>query len=270
MNNVRFLVATLLITAATTGSSPAHSVQVAPVFKDTEHATNNSAKLTNLYDRDEGPKGGLGGGRNSGKLYQVEKVLALETGTKAPSLEDFLRLYERDDSPKGGRPIGICKIAPSDRGGVFLSDRPTFIWQGKVKRIEVRTTEEGKLVWSKDLSAGEQMATFPSTTPALVPGTSYKLVFDGNDQAASSFEIVPVGKREQLLAELSSHSNNLPQTASKSVIALKKATYLGEQRLWLDAFGILFSVKPSEVPKQELAAWNKGLSTIRQSVCKSE
>jgi hypothetical protein len=184
-----------------------------------------------------------------------------------PSLEKFV-LDGMEEGGKGSKPSGVCNIAPSPRGGVFLTDRPTFIWQGTVKRVEVRTVVDRTLLWGKDISSREQMATFPNNLPPLLPGTQYLLVFDGDYNSASPFQLVKSGLREQLLVGMSNQGKTLPkQRLSKSAIALQKATYLGEQKLWLDAFGLLFTVPLADVPLAERADWNANLTKLKQGLC---
>jgi hypothetical protein len=187
------------------------------------------------------------------------------------TLDAFIRLYGRPPEEGGGKPAGVCKIAPSLRGGVFFSDRPTFIWQGSVQRIEVRTVIGRQLVWGKNVAAQEQSAAFPSTLPPLLPNIQYQVIFDGDYNDATSIELISTSQRDLVQSGLNQRTKALTQQRpSKPTLALQKATYLAEQNYKLDAFGLLFSVPLAEIPVAERARWAANLTELRQRLCRSE
>jgi len=193
---------------------------------------------------------------------------------KQPSLEDFVRLSERNEGYGGGRGE-VCTVAPLppalaiNSRNAFVSDRPIFIWQGAANQIEVRQVADRKLIWEKDLKPQESVATYPTSGQALLPNQEYELrLLTSNEETRVRFKVASPDQRQQIQAGLQAQVKQLSASQrTPAAIAVKQAIYLGEQKFWPDAFGKVFSVKQSEIPKSGQAAWNRGLSEIRSSVC---
>jgi hypothetical protein len=198
--------------------------------------------------------------------------------TQSSPLDEFIRTYEQPPEEGGGRSGAFCSIAPltskaKSRSNNFLSDRPTFVWEGEATRIEVRPIGEDNAIWGKDLQPQDRMAIYPADEPALLPNKTYKLWFklaSGTTYDDITFSVLSASQRQSVQSGLTQAVSQLPasQKSNKSAIAAKQAIYLGQQALWLDAFGALFSLSQQDVPIQERANWNRGIDTIRRSLCK--
>ena len=214
------------------------------------------------------------------RILSTNEAEARETPPKVnsqiSSLNDVVILFGKQPRKGGGREV-ICTIAPLppafaiNSPNVFVSDRPTFIWQGAANRIEVRQAEDEKLIWGKDLKPQESVATYPISGQALLPNQKYELrLLTSNDETKIVFQVASLDQRQRIQAGLQDQVKQLAAAQrTPAAIAVKQAIYLGEQKLWADAFGKVFSVKQSEIPKNEQAGWSRSLTEIRSSVCGS-
>jgi hypothetical protein len=213
-----------------------------------------------------------------GSVMISHYVQAAPLKTQSSPLDEFMRTYEQPPEEGGGRSGTFCSIAPltskaKSQSNNFLRDRPTFVWEGEATRIEVRPIGEDNAVWGKDLQPQDRMAIYPVDQPALLPNKTYKLWFklaSGTTYEDITFSVLSASQRQSVQSGLTQAVSQLPasQKSKKSAIAAKQAIYLGQQALWLDAFGVLFSLPQQDVPPQEQASWNRGIDTIRRSLCK--
>lgn len=147
---------------------------------------------------------------------------------------------------KGGRRPSnyVCIISPNAPDGtrIIWSDRPLFLWQGKVSKIAVRRQGYTAYLWSKTVT-GIESATY-SGKP-LQPGQTYEWVV--NNTIFIPFQVMKAQPREQTAKELTSLENQL-QAKGIDIegIALAKANYFVQAQLWSDVWQQMYSVpKPS-------------------------
>jgi len=161
---------------------------------------------------------------------------------------------------RGGSRGDFCSIWPNGDDPDLLriwNARPLFVWKGTVKRIEVRLPGSGTALWSHDVTKNEQSVLY--TGSALQPGeeydywvmyeTSYKGETKTNIQTIP-FEIMKPEERYQVEAELAALKDQ-SETLSAEEIALQRAKYFAEHKLWSDVVIEIFSV-PN--PSSELAS----------------
>jgi hypothetical protein len=147
---------------------------------------------------------------------------------------------------KGGRrpTDDVCMISPnaSDETRIVWSDRPLFIWKGKVNTIAIRRKGSTTYLWSQNIT-GVESTTY--TGRPLAPGQSYEWVV--NDNTFVPFQVMKAQPRKQIAEKLTSlEKQQLAQGASPETIALAKANYFAQTELWSDALQETFSVpKPS-------------------------
>jgi hypothetical protein len=148
--------------------------------------------------------------------------------------------------PRKGRRPGdyVCIISPNAPDGtrVVWSDRPLFLWRGKVSKIAVRRQGYTAYLWSKTIT-GTESATYSGK--ALQPGQTYEWVV--NNTMFVPFQVMKAQPRQQIAQELTSLENQL-QAKGIDIegIALAKANYFVQGQLWSDVFQEVYSVpKPS-------------------------
>ncbi|HAX80590.1 MAG TPA: hypothetical protein DCY88_33330 [Cyanobacteria bacterium UBA11372] len=165
--------------------------------------------------------------------------------------EDILNQL-REENRIGVRGGNICAIAPPARlmgiGSAIWHDRPLFIWQGAAVRIELVASGSEEVLWSKNLTANDTTAVYQGE--ALQPAQRYewRLYRSDKDFDIVLFRILPKQERDRITAQL-----NQLQTEGDTVeqIALKRANYFAEQRLWADALQEIYAVaNPSEQLKK--------------------
>ena len=133
----------------------------------------------------------------------------------------------------------VCAISP-EPGAHLLSNRPRFIWQGSVGRIEVLSEDEAEILWSHTPRTGDGKP-YGIAVPemSLQPGQWYVLyIFDRSGQLAhfAGFDI----STQQPIANAKTRDS----IAAEGLLAY--AQELSEQGHWSDAMGILFSRSEAE------------------------
>ena len=154
----------------------------------------------------------------------------------------------------------LCPLTPLDAatGIEVWSDRPAFIWQGQLARIELYPHNRDELIWSRDLDSGDRQAQY--TGELLKPGETYDLllyetVSDNFPLPARqvTFTVMNGEKRQQVSRALEELNSELQQqNASEEMIALVRFNYLAENQLWSDALTEAFSVENPTKELQEL------------------
>lgn len=184
-------------------------------------------------------------------------------------------LYEKEPPRpeyEGGSRSGslaeeLCTIAPETLSGEDIrlwSDRPLFLWQGALNKIEVRPYRSEQILWSKSLTDNVRMAAYDG--PPLQPGESYNwLVFGDSSNVPVfqiSFQILPTEERNKIAAELSRLEAQLQQEgAGPEKIAYAKANYFAEREMWADVLQVAYTVNnPSE-------ALSEFLDSVPQKFC---
>jgi hypothetical protein len=149
-------------------------------------------------------------------------------------------------SPGGRRPSSnVCMISPSSSNKTIIvwSDRPLFIWQGKVNKIAVRRQGYTADLWNQTVTSGTESVIY--TGKALQPGKTYEWVV--NQTMFVPFEVMKAQPRQQIAEELRSLENQLQAKGTDiEGIALAKANYFAQAQLSSDVFQEVYSVpKPS-------------------------
>jgi hypothetical protein len=162
---------------------------------------------------------------------------------------------------KGGSRGDLCIISPdaSSDTRIIWSDRPLFLWHGKIKKIKVTDISNNTVIFSENVENTQQ---YTYTGQPLQPGQTYKLdIFLGESPAAFvEFQIMESEERDRITAALKTLENKLQAKKSHhEAIAFAKANYFTKLGLWSDVLQQAYSVqKPSpeldrmlkEIPKQ--------------------
>lgn len=165
----------------------------------------------------------------------------------------------------GSRPINsICMVSPdaSSDTRIIWSDRPLFLWHGKIKKIKVTDISNNTVIFSENVENTQQ---YTYTGQPLQPGQTYKLdIFLGESPAAFvEFQIMESEERNSITAELKTLENQLQaERSNPETIALAKANYFAKLGLWSDVLQQAYSVQK---PSLEL---DRMLKEIPQQLCK--
>jgi len=182
------------------------------------------------------------------------------------------KLYEKEPPRKeetgGSRGIvELCTISPESLSGEAIkiwSDRPLFIWQGTLSKIEVRKRRSTQVLWSHKIATNNNSILYSG--PPLQPGESYDWVLfeDGSNIPTFqvSFQMVSAEERDRITADLNSLETQLQQEgATAENIAYARANYFASRQMWPDVFQSAYEVKnPSE-------ALTKFIQNIPQQFC---
>ena len=165
--------------------------------------------------------------------------------------EDILNQL-REENRIGVRGGNICAIAPPARlmgiGSAIWHDRPLFIWQGAAVRIELVASGSEEVLWSKNLTANDTTAVYQGEALQAAQRYEWRLYRSDKDFDIVLFRILPKQERDRITAQL-----NQLQTEGDTAeqIALKRANYFAEQRLWADALQEIYAVpNPSDQLKK--------------------
>jgi hypothetical protein len=162
---------------------------------------------------------------------------------------------------KGGSRGDLCIISPdaSSDTRIIWSDRPLFLWHGKIKKIKVTDISNNTVIFSENVENTQQ---YTYTGQPLQPGQTYELdIFLGENRATFvKFQIMESEERNSITAALKTLENKLQAKKSHhEAIAFAKANYFTKLGLWSDVLQQAYSVqKPSpeldrmlkEIPKQ--------------------
>jgi hypothetical protein len=174
-----------------------------------------------------------------------------QTSTQEKSIVDILSsLLQRTKPHQGSRNLAdsVCLIAPAvlSQTNLIWSDRPLFVWRGKVQRIEVRTYsdqhtfEKQPVIWQQELDGSVQQVI--NTEKTLQPGQRYDLQFyrlnddQPPEELRTTFSVMSTQQRDRILDDLNSLEKRLKaEQATKEDIVLQRAQYFAKQDLWSDA-----------------------------------
>ncbi|MCC5610473.1 hypothetical protein LC612_27915 [Nostoc sp. CHAB 5834] len=146
----------------------------------------------------------------------------------------------------GSRPThAICMVSPDApaKPRIVWSDRPLFIWKGRVQTIAVRPINSEQDLWNQPVT---QTQNITYQGQPLQPGQTYEWVV--NSSAFVPFQIMETQQRDHITAELKTLENQLQaQGADIEAITLTKAKYFADSNLWSDALQQAYSVQePSD------------------------
>jgi hypothetical protein len=183
----------------------------------------------------------------------VNKVVNAKVALQQSDLSwaNVLKPLEEEPEPpqkprKGGSRPGdaVCMVSPDapSQTRVVWSERPLFLWQGKVNEVGVRRQGSKVYLWSQAVTGGESTAY---TGRPLQPGQTYDWVVNGN--MFVPFQVMREPQRKQITKDLRNLENELQaQKADTETIALAKANYFAKAQLWSDVLQETYSVpKPS-------------------------
>lgn len=162
-----------------------------------------------------------------------------------------------------------CFVSPvliEDEGKIW-NTRPTFIWQGELKLIEIRPANSEQLLWAVKVQDNEQIVIYNGEP--LQPGNTYNSrVFNLPDPNFDSFimkltfRVMDVPEREVITQKLEKLDIGLKQAgATPEAIALAKVKFLAERNLLSDALSEAFTVKNPSIELQDFR------SNILQGFC---
>ena len=167
----------------------------------------------------------------------------------------------------------ICEIAPGLLGkiNVIYSDRPLFLWQGKLPSLEIylytpfSLEKEQEILWTQ--SVGREYQKVLYTGESLQPSQIYDweiVVAPYSHRRRISFQVMSAQKREGISRELEQLETELTSSgATAEEIALERANYFAQRDLWSDALQELFSVENSST------AWSRDAQEIVKYICES-
>lgn len=150
----------------------------------------------------------------------------------------------------GSRPTApICMVSPDapSKPRIVWSDRPLFLWKGRVQTIAVRPRDREQDLWNQSVTETQNI-TYKGEP--LQPGQTYEWVV--NSSTFVPFQIMETQQRNRITAELKTLENQLQaQGAGTEAIALAKAKYFADSNLWSDALQQAYSVpNPSDGLKE--------------------
>ena len=215
--------------------------------------------------------------------------LVKQQAKKKSGLLDLFRRRRRDGGTRSGR---FCPIAPGRGFRLTWSTRPTFVWQGKVKTLNLQGVG-GKKVWSASYELGpqeqqQQKMLYPEGEPSLESGQVYYLIVeyamlqeDGKWVAKKKripLEVMRENDRQQIQTELREQGLVLPEEPTPALkpedaisrdaavdpnqeeLTYQRAEYFAEQKFFMDAIRELFSIQS---PSQERQRLMEDLRAIR-------
>ncbi|MEA5497568.1 hypothetical protein VB834_28460 [Limnoraphis robusta Tam1] len=177
---------------------------------------------------------------------------------------------QRRGQEGGGKGESFCAVAPDKISEVeqVLNERPIFTWTGNIVKVEIREQGNGTVVWSRDISAKNQVNLnfqTASSTPfklsqvavekPLKPNQIYELqVFTRmpTDYRPILFRIMTPEERNNITQGL---QNLQQELAAKNITGeaaiLQRADYFARQQLWSEFWQEVLSI---ESPSEDLKA----------------
>ncbi len=216
---------------------------------------------------------------NSLKQPQAAQSKKTTAPTQTPSkqksiLESLLSLLQRKTFLGGSRNgSGFCGITPAVLGesNAIWSDRPLFLWQGKVQKLELRpysfnmAYKNQSTLWS--FVPTDQQVSYPNEP--LQAGQRYEWQatylspqMNGPVQWQRTFQVMDKPGRDQIEQDLIALDIPLKtQNATVEDTALARANYFANRDLWSDAIQQVYSVG------HPFSAGNEFLQAATDRVC---
>lgn len=169
-------------------------------------------------------------------------------GTSPSNTDDE---WPGNSQPGGGTSVrgrdGFCSIAPATSGqapATIWHDRPLFLWEGNVSRIEVISADTDTVVWSGEPAAGASSLQYDGAP--LQPGQTYDVIITASGQLILSFTVMDAQMRDEIAAELNALEERF-QGADARDLAFARAQYFAQRGLRSDALQEAFSaIEPGE------------------------
>ncbi len=181
--------------------------------------------------------------------------------TRQKSVLETLQNIFRPKRRLGGTRGSICLLTPGLRPeGMPLSetpfiwnDRPLFVWQKTVARVEVRLAKTNAVVWQQALPPQSQRLLYRGTP--LQPGQTYQVVAFGRNRTPlnvgedAQFTLVDAQQRDKVIQALAAtEASSKQQNRSLEEPAIAKAVELANRSLLSDAYQLLDAL-PTRSPK---------------------
>ncbi|WP_088889664.1 DUF928 domain-containing protein [Leptolyngbya ohadii] len=170
------------------------------------------------------------------------------------------------------RPGEFCSVAIDPLSSEALaawSPRPTFVWQGAVESIELKSADSQQVLAQMNLSnltidPTVRIRHVTYTGDGVQPGQDYQWVvtFRNREPQSFAFRVMPSAEFDRIKADLQTlTSEQRAAGASAETIALRQADYFAERQLWSDFWRTALLV---EQPSPELKTL---LQSIATDVC---
>jgi hypothetical protein len=197
---------------------------------------------------------------NSPKQILTAQPQRTTVPTQAPSkqksiLESLLSLLQRKSFLGGSRNgSGFCGIAPAVLGtsNVIWSDRPLFLWQGKVQNLELRpysfdvASKNQSTLWR--IVPTDRQASYPKEPLQAGKRYEWQVTYLSPQtkepiQWQHTFQVMEKAERNPIAQDLNALEMQLKtQNATAEEIALAKANYFADRDLWSDALQQIYAV----------------------------
>ena len=181
-----------------------------------------------------------------------------ETKKSTSILEAILSLLKSTENRLITRGNELCPMSPGNIGEqVVWDNRPLFIWAGKTSKSEISLyspsvnfdyEQDDQLLWTKTIAANTETIVYDDKK--LEPGLTYDWhLKDGNKDYRLTFILMKQEQRDAITEDLISLENELKNiNASVEDIAIAKADYFANKKLWSDALQQLYAVEnPSPI-----------------------
>ena len=162
------------------------------------------------------------------------------------ALQTLRQQFERQEPPLGSRGPQ-CPYSPGlvGKDDTIFSDRPLFMWRSSGQTISLYDYESGNLLWQRDVEDGTGGVVAYDGDP-LQPGGLYRWELTHPDASAfkATFAVMEGAERNQLEAELERQLLTWQaEGLSGPELAVERATFFGDRRLWSDALQELYSAR---------------------------
>ncbi|MFB2839548.1 DUF928 domain-containing protein [Floridanema evergladense] len=169
----------------------------------------------------------------------------------------------KKENPLTTRGVRLCPLSPGVVGiNDTFSDRPLFLWKGgNIERIELRRPGGEEILWEQIVPSGESKVIYEATPLEIGQTYQWSLFNSANDYVTFIFRIMGETERREVASQLAEIEKLLKQqNATPEQIAVAKAEYFAEKRLWSDALREIYSVEnPSPALTKTAQAINNQL-----------
>ncbi len=186
------------------------------------------------------------------------------------------------DATEGGDTRGdsLCLIAPNNyqESIKIWSKRPTFIWEGKITKLEIRELDSSTKLWGQRISSRNKVQNLSSTSLELYqitaetdlqPGQTYEWYFSDkpsgeyDEYLPIEFTVMTAQERDSITQGLQELEQELAaQNITGDMAKLRRADYFASQKLWLEFWQEVLSI---ESPPENLKSL---LSSTVNRLCK--
>lgn len=186
------------------------------------------------------------------KKHEENQLLAQRRRPPRPPIPGGSELYQdlvnqgKKEEPLSTRGVRLCPLSPGVVGiNDTFSDRPLFLWQGgNIQRVELRRPGGDQILWEQKLPPGESKVIYGATPLQIGQTYQWSLYNSANDYVSFIFRVMGETQRQEIASELAEIEKALQQqNATLEQIAVAKAQYFAEKRLWSDALREIYLVE---------------------------